>query len=79
YRFLLTDIKMPMMGGLELSRRISEEGGQDLVKVLMTAGVNLDEKELLAGKYGADAVLYKPYTDEQVIEIFEKFQNKKSA
>jgi CheY-like chemotaxis protein len=79
YQFLLTDIKMLIMSGLELTQKITQHGGKDLIKVLMTAGVNMEDTELLADKYGADEDLLKPYTDEQVFEIFDKYQKSKVA
>lgn len=59
---LLTDIRMPRMGGAELASRIREQHRWDLVPVIAMSAYSDDLQEHEIKAAGADAFLPKPFT-----------------
>ncbi|MBP5232093.1 MAG: response regulator [Planctomycetes bacterium] len=59
YHFLLTDLKMPEMSGLELTRAIREFDGGETAVIIMT-GYDFDANSAAAKGAGIDGFLYKP-------------------
>lgn len=67
YDVLLTDLMMPRMDGLELLRRLDEQDGPKLLRIVMTAS---EVPEMLeAARPLADVVLAKPVRLGQLREI----------
>jgi two-component system, sensor histidine kinase and response regulator len=67
-RLILMDVHMPVMDGLEATRRIkAAPGGQDTAIVIMTASV-LDEDRRKVRQSGADDFLAKPCREEVLLE-----------
>jgi len=62
---ILLDLQMPRMGGLELLRKLDEEGERDLTVVVITA-VGTIERAVEAMKSGAYDFITKPFNPEQV-------------
>jgi two-component system sensor histidine kinase/response regulator len=65
---ILMDVHMPVMDGLEATRRIkASPGGKETAIVIMTASV-LDEDRLKVRRSGADDFLAKPCREEVLLE-----------
>jgi len=67
---VLTDIYMPELNGLELLRKL-RENGNDLPVILIT-GFDADEAKQVAEDYNAAALLLKPFRLGQLRELLEK-------
>jgi len=78
---VLADFSMPNMGGVELGQYIGARHMTHPKVVLMTGSVRLDpnlpEEEMK--KMGADAVLQKPFTREQLVRTIERLLARPSA
>jgi len=70
---VLMDIKMPVMDGIEASRRIKEKWA-DTVVIIMTA-FSVDEMVKDAIRDGVYSVLHKPLDMDKVINMIEISQN----
>jgi PAS domain S-box-containing protein len=67
-RLILMDIHMPVMGGLEATRRIkANPGGKETAIVALTASA-LDEDRRSVSESGADDFLAKPCREEELLE-----------
>jgi FixJ family two-component response regulator len=67
---LLLDIRMPVLGGLELHAMLKENGTAPAV-VFMTGHGDL-ETRALAMRSGAVDCLLKPFTDRQLLDAIER-------
>jgi len=67
---VITDMKMPGIGGLELVRHV-RENFQDTLVVMITGYPSIDSA-VEAVKSGADEYLAKPFTDEELLSAVEK-------
>ncbi len=67
---VITDMKMPGIGGLELVRHV-RENFQDTQVVMITGYPSIDSA-VEAVKSGADEYLAKPFTDEELLSAVEK-------
>jgi len=65
---ILMDIVMPEMGGIEAVKRIRKISGGQSTKIigLTASALEKDKKNILEA--GADAFLYKPYREKQLLE-----------
>ncbi len=70
---ILMDIKMPLMDGLEATRRIKAEK-PELPIIALTANA-FDSDRQLALEAGCDEFLSKPVNAERCIKTIEKFTN----
>jgi heterodisulfide reductase subunit A len=78
YQLLLTDIKMPGMGGVELLQKAKEDF-PDLCVVMMTAYATV-ETAVEAMKIGASDYLIKPFEPDNLIQmVFQKYQEHEAA
>jgi PAS domain S-box-containing protein len=67
-RLILMDVHMPVMGGLEATRRIkAAPGGEETVIVILTASV-LDADRRNFRQSGADDFLAKPCREDELLE-----------
>jgi two-component system response regulator HydG len=71
---VITDMKMPGIGGLELVRHV-RENFQDTQVVMITGYPSIDSA-VEAVKSGADEYLAKPFTDEELLSAVEKVLTK---
>ncbi|ESA36413.1 cache sensor hybrid histidine kinase [Leptolyngbya sp. Heron Island J] len=66
------DMRMPIMDGLEAAQTIKASSkGQETVIIALTASV-LEEERALAWSVGCNAVLRKPFRDEQLFKAIEQ-------
>ena len=70
YNLVITDLKMPKMGGLELLEQINRRG-IDVLTVIMT-GFGTVETAIDAMKKGAYDYILKPFKVEEVIHIVQR-------
>jgi len=64
---LVSDVKMPVLNGIELVQRIrQDEALSDLPVILLTAIAD-EEKQIRGTKYGADDYLFKPFNPKILI------------
>lgn len=72
---IISDIRMPAMGGLELSRRLlqEQENDRDLHIILVTGHAGMAEA-IEALKLGADDFLTKPLNSEQLLHSVRRSQ-----
>lgn len=64
---VLMDIRMPVMDGLDATRRITGDGGLDEVKVVMLTTFELDEYVFEAIRSGASGFLVKDTEPEELL------------
>jgi response regulator RpfG family c-di-GMP phosphodiesterase len=70
YNLVISDLKMPGMGGLELLEKIAELK-QNIVTVIMT-GFGTVETAIEAMKKGAYDYILKPFKIEEVVQVVER-------
>lgn len=58
---VITDMAMPVMGGLELCHRIKEDMETSHIPILMLTANNMEEAEIASYEAGADAFVSKPF------------------
>ena len=61
---IICDVMMPVMDGLECTRRIKEEISTSHIPVLMLTACSLDEQRVSGYRCGADGYLPKPFDTE---------------
>lgn len=67
---VLTDIYMPEMNGLELLRKLREDGND--IPVILITGFDADEAKQVAEEFNASALLLKPFRLIQLKELLDK-------
>ena len=69
---LITDLQMPRMDGLELTRRLHEDAGTRNLPVLVLSakGFEFSHQEL-AEKYGVVGVLPKPFSPRELVRCID--------
>jgi len=60
-QLIITDMAMPVMGGLELCRKIKGDIETSHIPILMLTANNMDEAEIASYEAGADAFVSKPF------------------
>src|SRR5262249_504646 len=70
YNLVISDLKMPNMGGLELLERIAEQN-LNVLTVIMT-GLGTVETAIEAMKKGAYDYILKPFKVEEVVHIVQR-------
>ena len=68
FDFMLLDVNMPVMGGLECVKTLREAGLQPPMKVMMVTTEADNSFICRALEYGADEFLMKPFTPESLRE-----------
>ena len=74
---LITDIHMPERDGLSIIREMRREHPQ--LKIIAMTGSSLDEYLRWAGKLGADLVLAKPFSSQEMLEAVARLLSKADA
>jgi signal transduction histidine kinase/HPt (histidine-containing phosphotransfer) domain-containing protein len=69
-RFVLMDIRMPKMSGMELCKIMRQKVAGDVKIFAMTAQVMPEEKEHVLAS-GFDGIVGKPFREQELLEIFE--------
>ncbi|PSL48052.1 PAS domain S-box-containing protein [Chitinophaga niastensis] len=77
YDLILMDIRIPGMNGLELAQKIRADENQPNVAtpVIATTAVAMESTATMARAAGITDILTKPYTPDQLLQIFNKYLN----
>jgi len=68
FDYMLLDVNMPAMGGMECVKELREAGLQPPMKVMMVTTEADNSFIIRALEYGADEFLMKPFTPESLRE-----------
>lgn len=74
YDLIITDVQMPKMDGLELTKRVRNEMNKLKAEVPVigyTGSVSLDERSKYLD-YGMNGLLDKPFTENDLVEVLER-------
>lgn len=71
YRVVISDIKMPIMDGVELLRRIRKD--YPMTRVIMMTGYVTLENALACLRHGADTCIFKPF--KEMVEMDKAIEN----
>lgn len=71
YDFVFTDLKMPEMDGIEVTKAVKHL--QPEVDVIMITGYGTIESAVDVMKHGAMDYVQKPFTENELVEMVEKF------
>lgn len=75
---ILTDYEMPVMDGLELTKRIREHKNYNQIPIIITTNINDNNLKIKFYRYGANDILIKPVLQEELIsKIIDIFLNQK--
>lgn len=66
---VLSDVRMPELDGIELTRRIAERFPG--LPVVLITGIHAEERERILAESGAKAVLPKPLRIKHLVEVLE--------
>jgi two-component system chemotaxis response regulator CheY len=69
---ILTDLNMPNMDGLELTRRVRKLANYKFVPVVLLTTESHPEKKLEGKAAGATAWLVKPFNPDQLLAVVRK-------
>lgn len=77
YDFVYSDLKMPEMSGLELTRAVKTERPD--IDVVIITGFATVESAVDAMKFGAMDYVQKPFTEEELIDLTKKLFIRRQA
>ena len=66
---LITDLNMPNMDGLELIKKVREEGTYRFTPIVMLTTESSEEKKLAGREAGASGWIVKPFKPEQLLKV----------
>ena len=66
---LITDLNMPNMDGLELIKKVREEGTHRFTPIVMLTTESSEEKKLAGRAAGASGWIVKPFKPEQLLKV----------
>jgi DNA-binding NtrC family response regulator len=75
FDIVLLDLKLPDMDGMDILKRLHQQKPD--VPVIVMTGYSTVSIAVEAMKSGAADYLSKPFTDEELIEVVEKTQQRK--
>ncbi|HWP95568.1 MAG TPA: PAS domain S-box protein [Syntrophomonadaceae bacterium] len=70
--FIWMDMRMPVMGGLEATRRIKATEHGNLTTVVALSASALEEEKEVFLAVGCDGFVRKPYREEEIFEVMAK-------
>ena len=77
YDFVFTDLKMPEMDGLDVTKAVKHMRPD--IDVVMITGHATVETAVDAMKYGAEDHVEKPFTEDELVSFVDKIQTKRSV
>lgn len=66
---IVTDLNMPNMDGLELIRKVREEGSYRFTPIVMLTTESSEEKKQAGRAAGASGWIVKPFKPEQLLKV----------
>jgi two-component system chemotaxis response regulator CheY len=66
---LITDLNMPNMDGLELIKKVREEGSHRFTPIVMLTTESSEVKKLAGREAGASGWIVKPFKPEQLLKV----------
>jgi two-component system chemotaxis response regulator CheY len=66
---LITDLNMPNMDGLELIKKVREEGTHRFTPIVMLTTESSEEKKKAGREAGASGWIVKPFKPEQLLKV----------
>lgn len=66
---LITDLNMPNMDGLELIKKVRQEGTHRFTPIVMLTTESSEEKKLAGREAGASGWIVKPFKPEQLLKV----------
>jgi len=66
---LITDLNMPNMDGLELIKKVRDEGKHRFTPIVMLTTESSEEKKKAGREAGASGWLVKPFKPEQLLKV----------
>lgn len=77
---ILTDLNMPVMDGLQLSRMIRANPKYNHIPILVITAADTKETIIKAGKSGVDGYIIKPFDIKQIVAKIEgSFSHRESV
>ncbi|KFB68822.1 ATP-binding protein [Candidatus Accumulibacter vicinus] len=69
--FIWMDQRMPVMNGVEATRRIRALPGGDVVKIAAVTASSFKQDDALLLEAGFDAIIHKPFRPDEILECME--------
>jgi PAS domain S-box-containing protein len=69
---ILMDLRMPVMDGLEATRRIRAGAGPEIVKIIAVTASAFDEDRQAAQAAGVDGFIAKPFRESELLESLQR-------
>ena len=66
---MITDLNMPNMDGLELIKKVREDGTHRFTPIVMLTTESSEEKKLAGREAGASGWIVKPFKPEQLLKV----------
>ena len=66
---LITDLNMPNMDGLDLIKRVRQNGAYRFTPIVMLTTESSEEKKLAGREAGASGWIVKPFKPEQLLKV----------
>jgi two-component system chemotaxis response regulator CheY len=66
---MITDLNMPKMDGLDLIKKVREDGAHRFTPIVMLTTESSEEKKLAGRKAGASGWIVKPFKPEQLLKV----------
>ncbi len=70
---VLTDLEMPRMDGLELTRQIRSSDAHKELPVLMITSRTMEKHKQLAAEVGVTEYITKPFSENQILDLVNQF------
>ena len=68
---IITDVMMPLMNGLELTKQLQANSSTNHIPIIMLTAKAMQDDKLLGLKSGADAYITKPFQKEELVVRIE--------
>ncbi|GAA4965588.1 two-component regulator propeller domain-containing protein [Algibacter aquimarinus] len=75
---IITDVIMPIMDGIELSKKVKNDPTLNQTPIVMLTAKNLTEDRIKGMKVGAEAYLVKPFDNKELKVVIEQLLLKKT-
>jgi two-component system chemotaxis response regulator CheY len=66
---MITDLNMPNMDGLDLIKKVREDGTHRFTPIVMLTTESSEEKKLAGREAGASGWIVKPFKPEQLLKV----------